>query len=46
MIYFLEDFDIANYADNSTPYCARESAEFVVNNSLWMAEQWLHESKY
>ena len=32
MFYFLEDFDIANYADNSTPYCARKSVEFAVNN--------------
>ena len=28
MFYFLEGFDIANYADDSTPYCA----ESVVNN--------------
>ena len=32
MFYFLEDFDIANYADDSTPYCAGKSAEFVVKN--------------
>ena len=32
MFYFLEGFDIANYADNSTPYCAGKSAESVVNN--------------
>ena len=32
LFYFLEDFDIANYADNSKPYCAGKSAEFVVNN--------------
>ena len=32
MFYFLEDFDIANYADDSTPYCAGKSAEFVVSN--------------
>ena len=32
MFYFLEDFDIASYADDSTPYCAAKSAEFVVNN--------------
>ena len=32
MFYFLEDFDIANYADHSTPYCAGKSAEFVVNS--------------
>ena len=32
MFYFLEDFDIANYANDSTPYCAGKSAEFVVNS--------------
>ena len=32
MFYFLEDFDIANYADDSTPYCPGKTAEFVVNN--------------
>ena len=32
MLYFLEDFDIANYADDSTLYCAGKSTEFVVNN--------------
>ena len=44
MIYFLEDFDIANYADDSTPYCARESAELVVNNleqSSTIPSEWL-----
>ena len=32
MFYFLEGFDIANYADDPTPYCAGESAESVVSN--------------
>ena len=32
MLYFLEGFDIANYADDSKPYCAGKSAESVVNN--------------
>ena len=32
MFYFLEDFDIGNYADDSAPYCAGKSAESVVNN--------------
>ena len=32
MFYFLEDFDIANYADDSTPHWAGKSAEFVLNN--------------
>ena len=31
MFYFLEGFDIANYADDSTPYCAGKSAEFFNN---------------
>ena len=31
MFYFLEGFDIANYADDTTPYCAGKSSEFVVN---------------
>ena len=30
--YFLEGFDIANHADDSTPNCAGKSAESVVNN--------------
>ena len=29
---FLEDFEIANYVDDSTPCCVGESAEFAVNN--------------
>ena len=32
MLYFLEDFDIGNYADDSAPYCAGKSAESLVNN--------------
>ena len=32
MFYFLEDFDIANNADDSTPYCADKSAAFFVSN--------------
>ena len=32
MFYFLEDFDIPNYADVSTPYNADKHFEFVVNN--------------
>ena len=45
MFYFLEDFDIANYADDSTPYCAGKSAEFVVNSleqSSAILFQWLN----
>ena len=32
MFYFLEDFDIANYADDSTTYNADKNIEFVFNN--------------
>ena len=32
MFYFLEDFDIANYADDSTPYNADKIFEFAVSN--------------
>ena len=32
MFNFLEGFDIANYADDSTPYCAGKRAESVANN--------------
>ena len=32
MFYFIGDFDIANYADDSAQYCTGKSAEFVVNN--------------
>ena len=34
MFYFLEDFDIANYTDDSSPYCADKSAKFLVNTFL------------
>ena len=45
MFYFLEDFDIANYADDTTPYYARKSTEFVVNNleqSSAILSEWLN----
>ena len=32
MFYFLENFDIVNYAIDSTPYCTDKSAESAVNN--------------
>ena len=32
MFYFLEEFDIPNCADDSTPYNADKSIEFVKNN--------------
>ena len=43
MFYFLEYFDIANYADDTNPYCARKSGEFVDNNlelSLTFLFEW------
>ena len=33
MFYFLEYFDIANYADDSTSYNADKNIECIVNNS-------------
>ena len=45
LFYFLDDFDIANYADDTTQYCAGKSAEFVVNNleqSSTILFQWLN----
>ena len=45
MFYFLEDFDIANYADDSTPYSADKNLEFVINNleeSSSILFKWLH----
>ena len=47
IFYFLEEFDIANYADDSVPYCAGKSAEFVVNNleqSSAILFEWLNNS--
>ena len=45
LLYFLEDFDIANYAEDSTPYCACKGAEFLVNNlkqSSSILFEWLY----
>ena len=45
MFYFLEDFVIANYVDDSTPYCAGKSTEFVVSNfeqSSTILFEWLN----
>ena len=45
MFYFFEDFDIANYADDSTPYCAGKYTEFVDNNlkqSSTILFEWLN----
>ena len=47
MLYFLEDFDIANYADDSTPYTADKNIEFVVNNlehSSSILFKWLNDN--
>ena len=32
IFYFFEDFDIANYVDNSASYSADKNAKFVVSN--------------
>ena len=45
MFYFPEDSEIANYMDNSTPYCAGKSAKFVVSNleqSSTILFEWLN----
>ena len=45
MFHFLEDFDIAHYADDLTPYYAGKSAEFVISNleqSLPVLFEWLN----
>ena len=47
MFYFLEDYDIANYAHNSTPYNADKSVESVVNNlehSSSILFKWLNDN--
>ena len=47
MFYFLEDYDIANYADDSTPYNADKNVESVVNNlehSLSILFKWLNDN--
>ena len=47
MFYFLEDFDIANSADESTPYNADKNVESVVNNfeySSSILSQWLNDN--
>ena len=46
--YCLDNFEIANYADDSTPYCASKSDRLFVNNleqSLAILFQWLN-NKY
>ena len=47
MFYFLKDFDIANYADGSTPFNADKNIEFVVNNleqSSSILFKWLNDN--
>ena len=34
VFYFLEDFDVANYVDDSTPYCAGKISR-IVNEGIW-----------
>ena len=44
MYYFLEDYDIASYADDSTPYNVDKNVEFVVNNLEYLSSilfKWL-----
>ena len=46
MFCFLEDFDIANYADDSTSYNADKIIEFVVNNLEYLSSilfKWLND---
>ena len=46
MFYFLEDFDNANYADNSTNIM-HKNTEFVVNNLEQLSSflfKWLNDS--
>ena len=47
MFCFLEDFDIANYVDDSTPCNADKNVEFVVNNlehSSSILFKWLNDN--
>ena len=47
IFYFLEDFDIVNYADDSTPYNADKKIEFDVNNlehSSSIIFKWLNDN--
>ena len=32
MFYFLDEYDIANYADDSTPFSAKENHELVIKD--------------
>ena len=47
MFYFLEDFEIANYADDSTPYSGDENCASVIKNieqSSSILFKWLHDN--
>ena len=47
MFQFLDDFDIANYADDSTVYCAGKSAQLLVSKleqSSTILYEWLNNS--
>ena len=47
MFCFLEDFDLANYADDFTPYNADKNVEFIVNNlehSSSILFEWLNDN--
>ena len=45
MFYFCENFDVASYGDNSTPYCEDESVELVASyleQSSTILFEWLN----
>ena len=47
MFYFLEDYNIANYADDSTPYSAKDNNELVIidlEKSSAILFKWLKEN--
>ena len=47
MLHFLENFDIANYTDDSTSYNADKNVEFVANNvehSSSILFKWLNDN--
>ena len=44
-VFFLENFDVSNYVDESTPYCANKSPKFIVSNleqSSTILFEWLN----
>ena len=46
MFYFLEESDIANYADDYTPYNADKNVQFAVNNleQSSIISKWLNDN--